>query len=251
MAEMELRRLEELAVRASRSGQMAFSRFLEPSMESACRSAANRCGCAVDFWGGYPDAERRVACFYGDAPPAPEDWPIAVVRLTWNGKFAHPEHRDLLGALMGLGIERQTTGDVALGERRGAPCAYVFVVPEMADYVAANLDSAGRASLRAELCPDAPDILPPRGETLRLTVQNERLDAVLAAGWRLSRSEAQRLIAGGLVKLNHEICLRPDRHLAEGDLISARGFGRLRLEEIQGVSRRGRQVISVFRFGGK
>ncbi|MBR1820062.1 MAG: RNA-binding protein, partial [Clostridia bacterium] len=88
------------------------------------------------------------------------------------------------------------------------------------------------------------------GQALRLTVQTERLDAVLAAACRLSRSEAQRLISAGLVKLNHVPNTRADAKLAEGDLISARGHGRIRVDAFQGESRRGRQIVAVFKYGG-
>ena len=60
---------------------------------------------------------------------------------------------------------------------------------------------------------------------------------------------AQRLIAGGLVKLNHEINLHADARLMEGDMISVRGHGRVRVTQFQGESRRGRQVVQVFRYG--
>ena len=87
------------------------------------------------------------------------------------------------------------------------------------------------------------------GTALRVTVQNERLDAVLAAGGRLSRSEAQRMIAAGLVKLNHVPNLRADARVSEGDLISARGIGRLKVEAFAGESRRGRHIVTLFRYG--
>lgn len=251
MSAPDERRLDELALRAAYSGAPAFTRFLEPNMPDLVRAAANRAGAHVAFYGGFEDAERQVAGFYADEPPEQADFPVAVLRIDWNAKFAHPGHRDLLGAAMGLGIERETLGDVALGRRNGAPCAYLFCLDEVADYVCASFESAGRASVKVSRADETPDILPPEGEHLRLTVQNERLDAVLAAACRLSRSEAQRLIAAGLVKLNHVPNLHSDARLKEGDLISARGQGRIRVEEFQGESRRGRRIVAVFRYGGK
>ena len=140
-------------------------------------------------------------------------------------------------------------GDIARGESRGAPCAYLFCVPEVADYIAANLESAGRATVKVEIAGEAPEVKPPQGELMRVTVQQERLDALLAAACRLSRAEAQRLIAAGLVKLNHEPNLHADARLAEGDLISARGYGRVQVRAFEGESRRGRRVVTVFRYG--
>lgn len=246
---LEKKRLRELAMRAAHARRPQFTRFLEPSALNDVRAAANAAGVACAFYGGYDDAERVVAAFYTDAPPELSDYPLCALRLQWNARFANPGHRDLLGAVMGLGLERETVGDIAMGTFRGAPCAYLFVIPEMADYVRANLDSAGRASIKAELSQEAPEISPPEGAELRVTVQNARLDAVLAAGWRLSRAEAQRLIAAGLVKLNHAPNLHADARVGEGDLISARGCGRLRVLSEAGETRRGRRALKLFIYG--
>ena len=245
------KRLNELALRAQHTGRVCATRFLEPSTLAAVNAAASRAGVKVALWGGYEGAERCVAVFYAGDPPVAGDWPVVALRLQWNAKFANPGHRDLLGAMMGLGIEREMTGDIAMGTYRDAPCAYLFALEEVADYIAANLDSAGRASLKVSVATETPQLIPPEGESLRLTVQQQRLDAVLAAACRLSRGEAQRLIAAGLVKLNHVPQLRPDARLSEGDLISARGYGRVKVTAFQGESRRGRQVVQVFRYGSK
>ena len=245
------KRLNELALRAQHTGRVCATRFLEPSTLAAVNAAASRAGVKVALWGGYEGAERCVAAFYAGDPPEAGDWPVVALRLQWNGKFANPGHRDLLGAMMGLGIEREMTGDIAMGTYRDAPCAYLFALEEVADYIAANLDSAGLASLKVSVATETPQLIPPEGESLRLTVQQQRLDAVLAAACRLSRGEAQRLIAAGLVKLNHVPQLRPDARLSEGDLISARGYGRVKVTAFQGESRRGRQVVQVFRYGSK
>ena len=250
MSGADQKRLEELALRAAYSARPAFTRFLEPSTLDMARAAANRAEVRVTFYGGYPEAERVIAAFYRDDPPEAWEYPLTTLRIDWNAKFAHPGHRDLLGAAMGLGIERETTGDIALGERNGAPCAYLFCLGDVADYICMNFDSAGRATVKLSVETEEPGILPPEGERLRLTVQNERLDAVLAAACRLSRSEAQKLIAAGLVRLNHAINTRSDAKLAEGDLISARGHGRVRVDAFQGESRRGRRIVNVFKYGG-
>lgn len=241
------KRLEELARRAGATGRVFTSRFLEACDEPTAEAAARRAGVRAAFWGGYPEAERRMAAFY--AEEAPLEWPIRALCVTWNAKFADPAHRDLLGALMGLGIRRETLGDIAPGRYRGAPCAWVFAEEEVADYIAANLQSAGRASLKVTIPDTEPTILPPEGRTLRLTVQQERLDAIVAAAFRLSRSEAQRRIAAGLVKHNHVPCLRSDARVEEGDILSVRGHGRLKVKAFGGQNRRGRQVVEVFVYG--
>ena len=244
------KRLNELALRAAHSGRVCASRFLEPSQLDMARAAANRAGANVAFWGGFDGAERVVAAFYDADAPEMWEYPVVALRIQWNAKFSNPGHRDLLGAVMGLGIEREVTGDIAMGERRGEKCAYLFALSDMADYIAATLSGAGRASVKVSVAAEEPALLPPEGTSMRLTVQQERLDAVLAAACRLSRGEAQKLIAAGLVKLNHAINTRSDAKLAEGDLISARGHGRVRVDAFQGESRRGRLIVNVFKYGG-
>ena len=247
-AELEKKRLRELALRARHGGAACFTRFLEPSMEPEARAAAAEAEVSLALWGGYPDAERRIAAFYCFDPPQEGDYPLACLELNWNAKYFQPGHRDLLGAVMGLGLERDATGDIVLGAREGS--AYLFVHRDVEEYILANLDSAGRASLKLRRASGAPEIRPPEGASLRVTVSSPRLDAVLAAGLKLSRGEAQRLIDGGLVKRNHIETLRGDVHLEEGDLLSVRGHGRMRVEGFEGLTRKGRQAVRLFRYTG-
>ena len=248
-ADLELKRLEELALRASRTGRAQFTRFLEPALISAVNRAAGGQRVQVKLFGGYPDAERVMAAFYDFEEPGDADFPLKILRITWNAKFASPEHRDLLGAVMGLGIEREATGDIVMGRWRDAPCAALFATDEMADYIAANLDGAGHAAVKAAVADELPEIAPPEGREVRVTVQQPRLDAVLAAGYNLSRAQAQRLVAAGLVKLDHAVNLHTDAQVETGAVISVRGYGRLKVLEAQGQSRRGRQVLVLFRYG--
>lgn len=238
------KRYDELAKRAAFTGRVQFTRFLEPSEEASASAAAHAAGVSLTLSGGYDGAERKMAAFSDGAPDEP--FPIAALLLRWNPKFADAAHRDLLGAVMGLGLERDATGDICLGVQPGT--AYLFCTQDVADYIIATLESAGRAHLKPSYA-DRIDIAPPRGTSLRVTVQTLRLDAVLAAGCKLSRAEAQRLIAAGLVKVNHVPETRSDTRLEEGDLLSARGYGRLKIEAIQGETRRGRLGVALFRYG--
>ncbi|NLD58613.1 MAG: hypothetical protein GX647_02990 [Clostridiales bacterium] len=236
------KRLRELALRASRTGEPAHTRFLEPPLEVAARAAANAAGCQVDFFGGYPGAERRVAAFYTDEPG---NWPIERLRLSWNPRYGSPGHRDILGAIMALGIVRASLGDIAVLSDH----ALAFVHRDVADYVLLNLESAGRVRLEIER--DAGDFEAPEpgGAISYRTVASERLDALVASALHLSREAAQKLIASELVKVNHEVNPRPDAKLSAGDIVSARGYGRFKLAEITGETRKGRLGVRIFMFG--
>lgn len=245
---LEVKRLRELARKARYAPLPVYSRFLEPVMQAQARAAAAEAGVDVRMFGGYTGAERLMAAFWAQAAPEDEDFPLTCLELSWDARYASPGHRDLLGAVMGLGLERDATGDIAPAEEAGR--AYLFVHRDVEAYVCANLECAGRAHLKVHRAGGALHMRAPQGEMLRITVSSPRLDAVLAAGYRLSRTEAQRLIDGGLVKRNHVELLRGDVHLEAGDLLSVRGHGRMRVECIEGTTRKGRLALRLFRYTG-
>ena len=246
VSEESRRRFADIARAAQRSGSPKCSRFLEPPECVDARWAAAQEGAKLALWGGYDDAERQVAGFYVGEEISRWEWPVACLQAQWNARFASAEHRDMLGALMGLGVERAMMGDIQLGE----DCAYLFVLDEVADYIAANLESAGRAKLKLQrIDPSEAKIAPPKGRELRITLASLRLDALVAEGYDISRADAQELIRRGLVKRNHIPCEKGDCRVEEGDLISARGYGRMKLMADLGETKKGRVAARVFRYG--
>ena len=241
---MEEKRLRELALRASHACAPTYTRFLEPPMEIACRAAANFAGCEVAFEGGYEGAERRMAGFYAGGAEA-LSFPIRRLRVDWNARYGSIGHRDILGALMGLGIERETLGDIAMLKEG----ALLFVHEDMADYVAANLESCGRAKVRISPCGEEVAPPEPEGTLLYRTVPSQRLDAVLAAACDLSRQKAQEMIRAELVKVDHAVETRADARLEAGSLVSARGLGRFSVQEVAGLTRKGRVGLRLFVYG--
>ena len=241
---MEEKRLRELALRASHACAPTYTRFLEPPMEIACRAAANFAGCEVAFEGGYEGAERRMAGFYAGGAEA-LSFPIRRLRVDWNARYGSIGHRDILGALMGLGIERETLGDIAMLKEG----ALLFVHEDMADYVAANLENCGRVKVRVSPCGEEVAPPEPEGTLLYRTVPSQRLDAVLAATCDLSRQKAQEMIRAELVKVDHAVETRADARLEAGSLVSARGLGRFRVQEVAGLTRKGRVGLRLFVYG--
>lgn len=237
------RRLTELAQRADRTGCPTFTEFLTPAQTPLAFWAAKEAGVAARLSGGYEDAERVIARF---APPDcwEEPWPIRALELQWPHQSA-PTHRDLLGSVMGLGIRRGLVGDIVVEAEK----AYLFAEAAMAEHIASVLTAAGRVHLQVALLDELPVPTPPEGRPVRDTVSSPRLDAVVAAGFSVSRSKAAELINAGHVKLRHIPCLRTDAHVAEGDAISVRGLGRLQLCEIGQPTRKGRYPLSMLRFG--
>ena len=237
-----MRRLDELAARTARTGLPCFTAFLSPAEALWAQASANRQRVNLTLEGGYEDAERCIACFWEDE--APEAFPITAVRLTWPHQSA-PGHRDVLGSAMGLGIKRACMGDIVLEEA----CGYLFAESQMAGHIADSLLSAGRIRLQTELLDTWPEMAPPKGVEARDTVASLRLDAVIAAGFHLSRTDAAELIAAGHVKLRHLPNERTDARVQEGDVISVRGHGRLVVEEVGNPTKKGRLPLRLMIYG--
>lgn len=201
------------------------------------------------FWGGYEGAERQVCAFLPDWL-APEDWregeecPLSALSVT-----APPgsglTHRDYLGALLGLGVTREKLGDLLL---HGDQCQ-VVCLKELEPVLLSQLSQAGRHRVRVEPCPLSA-LTPPeqRVKVIRDTVAALRLDAVAAAGFSTSRAKMGELIAAGRVSLNGRECLKPDRAVEAGAVLSCRGLGKCVLRETPGQSKKGRTMVLIERF---
>ncbi|MEG2315033.1 MAG: YlmH/Sll1252 family protein [Clostridia bacterium] len=242
-AEQTARRLDELAERAGLMGRACFTGFLSPPEAEWALIAGRKQGVRALLSGGYEDAERRVACFVpqdGEAEP----FPIVALELTWPHQAA-PEHRDVLGSVMGLGIKRQCVGDIVMEPER----AFLFVQSGMGTHVMDALLSAGRTRLSVRAMEELPSLAPPKGTEVRDTVLSPRLDAVLGAGLCLSRAKAAELITSGNVKLRHLPTLRTDAQVKPGDAISVRGYGRLVLSEVGAPTKKGRLPLLLLRYG--
>jgi RNA-binding protein YlmH len=244
--EMFEKRMCELARRARYRGEACFTHFLDLNQQQIAMAVAGSEGVSFMTEGGYEDAERRMGAFYDGEAPEAWQWDIQLVELKWREQFGSVQHRDLLGALMALGFERERMGDIVLLQGR----AFVFAQEDIAQYIVNTLESAGRVSITARLSDGVPDIPPPQGKTFRDTVASLRLDAVLAAAFSISRSNAAQAIARGLVYINQAQQFKTDAPVEQGDLISFRGEGRARLTSVDGETRKGRIAVRIFRYGG-
>lgn len=192
--------------------------------------------------GGYEGAERTLLLFLPDwLEPELAEPPIRCLRASFRAEDKLT-HRDLLGSLMGLGIVREKLGDILVGP----DSADLIVLDPVADFLLQSWTGAGRARLRVvEIPPEHLHIPEARWEERRDTVSSLRLDAVCATGFRMARGKAAELISGGRVQVNWRECTKPDKPLAAGDTVSARGFGKFQLTEIGAPTKKGRTPITV------
>ena len=198
------------------------------------------------FWGGYPGAERARAVFlpdYAGEEQAAEYAEIAMLRAEFP-KEIKLSHRDFLGAIMGAGVKREATGDMLVSEGK----CDIAAAEEIAQFLIQSLESAGRAKLSVRrISADETEAPEKKFKEIKDTVASMRLDSVVASGFSMARGKAAELIKSGKVSLNFFECLKPDREVAQGDIISARGFGRLEIAETGGTTKKGRISLKLRR----
>ena len=244
------RALDKLELAQNR-GVPAHTPFLSPGEQAALADLLAAWGHPRHlFWGGYPDAERRVCAFLPDWQEedgllSDPEGPLAALEAKFPAGAALG-HRDILGALMGLGITREKVGDILLP---GPGVCQVVALREALPILLSQWEGAGRWKVRLEAIPlDRLAPKPAQVKTIRDTVATPRLDAVLSAGFSLSRSKAAAYISSGKVALNHRECLKGDKLVEEGDTITCRGLGKCVVKEVPGQSRKGRTMLVLERY---
>lgn len=235
----------------------AVSKFLDSASLSAAAALARSTAGRFIFWGGFEGAERVVMLSvpdYIDSDDPNEIFtvyadgcPLSAVRVE-KDRFSDIGHRDYLGAVMGLGLTRESVGDICV---HSDGCD-IIALPNAAKYIEDNLTDAGRATLKAKQIPlgevRAPQV---NIKETSITVASPRLDAVAGEIFSLSRSAAAQAIASGAVTVNDEQVLKADRRLSPKDKIVLRGKGRAILGEEFTQTKKGRVRIWGQKIGVK
>jgi len=236
-----LAHMEDLAAKAIKTG-CAASRFLTPTEARSVAEHFKHKRTALSFDGGFDNAERVRTVFLNPEWGECERSDLFVVLKIEYRPQDNLGHRDILGALMALGIERDTIGDIVGAEHT----ATLVCLPELSGYIIENLTKAGRVGISVSKI--SLDDLPAKQEDLNIktdTVASLRLDVILCAVFGLSRAKATEFITAGRVNLDHVICLQPAKEISEGALLSVRGLGRAKLLETGGLSRKGRIFVRI------
>lgn len=194
--------------------------------------------------GGYTLAERKIAAFL-PYEVEPERIPIKRLEIRpIHAKFSEElTHRDYLGALLNLGIERSILGDILVGESK----AYVLCKEKMASYIMEQLVRIKHTTILTTEADSLTEISP-RLETISGSVQSVRLDSVLAAATNISRSHIIDYIEGAKVFVNGRLITTNSYNLKEGDILSVRQVGRFRYVGVSSMSKKGRSIITIEKF---
>ncbi|MCR5099643.1 MAG: hypothetical protein K6B14_11960 [Lachnospiraceae bacterium] len=243
--EAEKKRFRELYDRADRTGLFQFTDF--HSQQGVVLAETVGAAGAVSAWGGFDDAERKMVRF-GDPDDIgyEEDFPITVIRIEPKvQKYADKlTHRDFLGTLMNLGIERSVLGDIIVYENTG----YLMACSRISAFLMDNISQVRHTAVKLSILDSLPEEARPRVKHMDVNVSSLRLDGMIAHVFHLSRGESKALFSSEKVYIKgmpaKNAAVEPD----DGDIISVHGHGKFRFCGVLHETKRGHYVVGVERF---
>lgn len=237
-----IRKIRDVYKLAEKYQSPRFSRFLDENEQAILKKEGLFGGV---LFGGYDDAERCVLGVFPDwQEPLKEEFPIKVLEIT--KKYTKDlSHRNYLGTILSLGIERDKIGDILVGDMK----AYVFVSSDIAEFIKDNIRKISGCGVDIKICGfDEVTVPEKQFEYIQAVAASLRLDAVLAAMLKISRNDAKAFILSGKVMVNHMERQQTDFSLDTGDLLSVRGFGRVEIFEIGNKTRSDRVHITLKKY---
>lgn len=240
-------RINELAKAAAGSGRFMFTDFLNMAQQSYILTNQKNLPAQVDFFGGYTGAERVIAAFFSPDDSGCEiPFPVEIIRISplKPGASCTLLHRDFLGAVLNLGIDRKLTGDILTDGTQG----WIFVREHIAPFIEESLSRVKNTAVCAQKVQSIPEGIIRAPEAVTLIVPSLRLDVLVSKALNLQRKDAEKLINSEKVFINSIILTKTSHTVKPGDLVSVRGHGRFRFSKTSGTTKKGNLKIIVEKY---
>lgn len=248
----------------SDKGYITVSYFLDPAELFFAEKYIKQMGAEkrTFFFGGYENAERKCAFFlpdyYEDLLPDLTDHVsvfavigeeikemLKVTGIIGSG-YKKLTHRDFLGAVMNLGIDRSAVGDFCLTEEN---TCIIFSTAAVAELIKFGCERIGSDKVKIETLSLSQNFVYERKtKSVTDTVASDRLDCIVAALAGESREKAKIMILSGLTECNYSCCERTDLRVSNGDTITIRGIGKFIIDDITTETKKGRIRLSARKF---
>jgi Uncharacterized conserved protein, contains S4-like domain len=173
-----------------------------------------------------------------------DDFDLSLIEIDYPSKFSSLSHSQILGNLLGQsGVDRSKFGDILVS----SDCAQFFVDSKLSDFMIENIKKISRTGVKLKKIPLSQALELNSSSLIEkvLTVSSLRLDKIIAATFNISRNTTSSLIDQKLVKLNYSTIDKKESMISPGDLISVRGYGRVKLVDILSMTKKGKEKIKV------
>ena len=239
------KRMQDLEDQSNKHSTYYFTDFLSPAEASCAYEVCNSSNFSV--WGGNESCERVMIRFGNPKEFGYEvDFPIKILSIIpVNKKYSDKlTHRDFLGSLMNLGIERAVLGDIFVKDNEG----YVFTAERMCDYIKESLFRVRHTDVACEIMEKLPEYIGPSLEEQNIIASSDRIDGIISKLYKFSRSESKEIISKSELFVNGRICTNPSIVPKENDIISVRHYGKFIFKGISHETKKGNVVISIAKY---
>ena len=237
-------RIEDTADLCEKTSSFKFLGFLSLEESLLADKILKNRGVKYSLFGGYDSAERVIlGCFPDWAECEDNYFPITAVTFNYR-KVDKLSHRDFLGSLMGLGIKRESVGDILVEDGR----AVVFLTSDILKFVLTQTEKIGRIGVT--LCEGFRSPLPQKGElkSFSVTIASPRIDCVVAALANVSRNMASDKILASEVSINSVVCEKSTLQVNAGDAVTIRRNGKFLIDSFGNKTKKDRVVLNYKKY---
>lgn len=229
---------------AEKTNKIVFtSDFISPAIWNEILAKCENYKVKAFTSGIFKDADRRMLAF--SVIEEPKEYPINLLQIKNKSKFSKLEHKDYLGSIMSLGINREKLGDLIIQDG----ICYATVCSDISNYITSNLESIANCPCEAKEYDYRRYKLPERKFEEKIVISTSlRLDGLIAAICNVSRNNSVGLISQGKILLNYFQCFKKDETLKNNDTLTIRGYGKFKIREIIGTTQKDRLKVSILKY---
>ena len=217
------------------------SSFYSPNIWSFFENCCSNNEVMFEANGFFEESERRMICFNNHYNV---DYPIEILEIKNKSNFSNLKHKDYLGSILSLGIERNKLGDIIVKENK----AYLPVLEEISDYIINNLSHIGKSPIEIKIIDNISDIPSVNFEEIVINVSSLRADSIVAKLSSLSRAKAIELIDSGKVLINYVKAKDKSQDIVKDTRVTIRGIGKFIIGDVIGGTRSGKQRIVIKKY---
>lgn len=246
--DIELRHILDLAEKSYRNNQYTFTDFLNTAqLSDFYDNLSNIPPCGYAVFGGYDGAERVLIRFGKEENLGyVEDFPITYVNIRPVAeKFADSlNHRDVLGTIMNLGMDREKLGDILIKDNK----IWIIATKTLAELIVSEITRIKHTTVICQIEDTMPEMLKAEFETLIIQASSERIDGVVAKVCKLSRNEVAKMFLEGKIAINGRSMSNHSYNLKDNDIISVRGYGKFLYRGVDRTTKKGKLNIVVDKY---
>lgn len=239
------KRIEELAEKSYQQNIYTYTGFLSMAEQDVfLQTLSDIKGTSCELFGGSKTCERQMLRFGSEETLGYEEpFPILCLCIQpCSEKFAeHCTHRDFLGAIMNLGMERSVIGDIFVEGKS----AYIFCMDKMAPYIMDHLDKVRHTNVTCHIVDAQKELVSKEPECIQLSVSGERADSIVAKIYHLSRNQSLVLFKERRIYINGRLNENNSYILKEKDAVTVRGYGKFIYYGTDHITKKGKLSVSA------